>query len=84
MKTPECNFKSLKFYNTFQKSEEVVSSEPDTKDADVWTHEPQYEQFLHVRVFKPEGLDQKQICCKLSYGKQRHTTPILDFYPAVS
>ncbi|KAK2173881.1 hypothetical protein NP493_843g01017 [Ridgeia piscesae] len=64
------------------KSEEVVSSEPDTKDADVWTHEPQYERFLHVRVFKPEGLDQKQICCKLSYGKQRHTTPILDFYPA--
>ncbi|KAI0240537.1 hypothetical protein LSAT2_008767 [Lamellibrachia satsuma] len=64
------------------KSEEMVSTGPETKDADVWTHEPQYERFLHVRVFKPDGLEQKKLVCKLSYGKQRHTTPALDLFPA--
>ena len=52
---------------------------PPMQDAEVWTHEPQYSRQLHVRVFKPEGLDFRELRCVLTCGgKQYHKTAPLD------
>lgn len=51
---------------------------PPMKDKEAWTGAPEYERSLHVRVYKPEGLDYRELKCKLTYGKQVHTTGLLD------
>lgn len=54
---------------------------PPTRDQETWTHEPSYERYLHMRIFKPEGLDFRELRCYVSYGNERHKTNILDPLP---
>ncbi|XP_060085801.1 protein piccolo-like [Ylistrum balloti] len=49
-----------------------------TKEVSTWTHEPQYDNFLFMRVFTPTGLDQKDIKCMIQYGAKTHKTARLD------
>ncbi|OWF37664.1 titin-like isoform X2 [Mizuhopecten yessoensis] len=49
-----------------------------TKEVSTWTHEPQYDNFLYMRVFTPTGLDQKDIKCMIKYGAKTHKTGRLD------
>ena len=51
---------------------------PPMRDAAAWTSEPEYERFLHVRVFKPENMEQRELRCSLTVGKQNHKTDVLD------
>ena len=48
------------------------------KDKSSWTHEPEYERFLHVRVFKPEDVEERELRCTLALGSQSYKTEILD------
>ena len=48
------------------------------RDAASWTREPEYERFLHVRVFRPENIEQRELRCNLTFGTQTHKTDILD------
>ncbi len=60
-----------------------VMLRPPMKDKEVWTHEPEHDCFLHVRVYKPEGLDGRELKCLLTYGQQMQKTKILDPMPPV-
>ena len=51
---------------------------PPMKDKEIWTHEPEYERYLHIRVFKPENLDARELKCALTFDKQFHKTDVLD------
>ena len=51
---------------------------PPMRDADVWTGQPDYDRSLYVRIFAPEGLDQSELRCSLSYEDKMFKTPILD------
>ncbi|KAL5009495.1 hypothetical protein ScPMuIL_011800 [Solemya velum] len=57
--------------------EKPAPVKPPSADISVWTHEPEYEHFLHVRIFRPEGLDHPDIKCSLSFGKQFFKTSVL-------
>lgn len=57
--------------------QQPIPVKPPSADISVWTHEPEYEHFLHVRIFRPEGLDQPNIKCSLSFGKQFFKTGVL-------
>lgn len=54
---------------------------PPMKDKESWTHEPEYDRYLHIRVYKPEGLDFRELRCYITYGKTFHKTNILDPIP---
>ena len=64
-----------------QTPHQVVYLKPPMADKDVWTHEPQHDYSLHVRVFKPEGLTVRETKCVLTFGDQLHKTPVLDPLP---
>lgn len=51
---------------------------PPMKDKECWTHEPEYDRFLHVRVYAPEGLEYRDLKCIINCGKEMHKTGILD------
>ena len=51
---------------------------PPMKSVHCWTHEPEYDRYLHVRVYKPEGLDYRELRCYFTLGKTFHKTGILD------
>ncbi|BFZ10160.1 hypothetical protein BsWGS_13199 [Bradybaena similaris] len=51
---------------------------PSTQDAETWTHEPEFDHSLFVRVFCPEGLQQTGLKCSLTYNGKVLKTPILD------
>ena len=44
------------FKTHFQGHAPYVHQRPFMEDKEVWTHEPEYDKFLHVRVFHPMGL----------------------------
>ena len=51
---------------------------PPMKDKECWTHEPEYDRYLHVRVHAPEGLEYRELKCVISCGKEIHKTGVLD------
>ena len=54
---------------------------PPMKDKAAWTGAPDYERYLHIRVYKPEGLDYRELKCALTCGTQHFKTGILDIQP---
>ena len=36
----------------------------------VWTHEPEYDYTLNVRLYKPVGLDHKELKCSINFMKK--------------
>ena len=54
----------------------IVRPEMETKEC--WTHEPEYERYLHVRIHAPEGLEYGELKCVISCGKDIHKTGVLD------
>lgn len=52
----------------------------ETADTGVWTEEPDCDHFLHVRVFKPQGLKNAAdgIKCIITYGAKVYKTGLLD------
>ncbi|XP_065839714.1 uncharacterized protein [Oscarella lobularis] len=48
----------------------------ETTDVSTWTHEKQYNRYLHVRVFEPTGLEEKEVYCTLALGPQLVTSRI--------
>ena len=51
------------------------------KDATVWTAEPQYDTSLHVRIYKPLGLEHRDLKCAITYGTQFFKSGKLDEVP---
>ena len=51
---------------------------PPMKDQEVWTGEPDYDRYLHIRCYKPEGLTVEELRCVLTCGKQYYKTKVLD------
>lgn len=47
-------------------------------DQTTWTHEPEYDKGLYVRVYAPQGLKEEQLRCVISLGKQVHKSGVLD------
>src|SRR6218665_2007921 len=42
-----------------------------------WTHEPEFDLYLCVRVFRPEELGQQDLTCSIQFGDQVITTEFL-------
>lgn len=42
----------------------------ETIDAATWTHDKEYNKFLHVRVFQPTGFEELDVYCTLAVGPQ--------------
>ncbi|KAL4232688.1 hypothetical protein ACF0H5_007376 [Mactra antiquata] len=59
-----------------EKKEYVVKKE--TKDAESWTQEPEYDRFMFVRVYNPVGMDKTDLKCSITFGKQFFKTDKLD------
>jgi len=51
---------------------------PPMRDADAWTGQPDYDRSLFIRIFCPEGMEESELKCSLSYEGQMFKTPILD------
>ncbi|CAH1250888.1 Hypp8931 [Branchiostoma lanceolatum] len=51
---------------------------PPSEDRAVWTHEPEYDRFLNVRVYKPVGMQDTELTCVLTMGDQVFKTGVLD------
>ncbi|XP_006816176.1 uncharacterized protein LOC100378962 [Saccoglossus kowalevskii] len=47
----------------------LPAPKPPTDDKCIWTHEPEYEKYLNIRVYKPLGLDHQQLRCMVSFDK---------------
>ncbi|XP_070536490.1 uncharacterized protein [Ptychodera flava] len=47
----------------------LPAPKPPMEDKQVWTHEPEFDRFLNIRVYRPLQLPQNQLRCMLSYGK---------------
>eukprot|EP00058_Branchiostoma_floridae_P022652 XP_002608142.1 hypothetical protein BRAFLDRAFT_126256 [Branchiostoma floridae] len=54
---------------------------PPSEDRSVWTHEPEYDRFLNVRVYKPVGMQDTELTCVLTMGDQVFKTGVLDRPP---
>lgn len=48
------------------------------KDAQTWTHDPEFDCSLFIRIFCPEGFRKSGLKCSLSYSGNMFKTPILD------
>ncbi|XP_064617866.1 uncharacterized protein LOC135481989 isoform X2 [Liolophura sinensis] len=55
-----------------------VLEKPPMSDQTTWTHEPEYDKGLYVRVYAPQGLKEEQLRCVISLGKQVHKSGVLD------
>ncbi|XP_013412001.1 histone-lysine N-methyltransferase SETD1B-A [Lingula anatina] len=63
----------------------VEPEKPETSDKAIWTHEPSYDRYLHIRVLKPQGLDEiRDLKCVISYKTEFFKTKILDPLPVES
>ncbi|XP_077994799.1 uncharacterized protein LOC144448429 [Glandiceps talaboti] len=47
----------------------LPAPKPPMEDKEVWTHEPEFDLFLNIRVYRPLGLSHNQLRCMLSYGR---------------
>ena len=56
---------------------------PPMKDTGTYTGELDYDRHLYARVYKPEGLDYRELRCRIVCGKQTYKTDILDPLPEV-
>ncbi|XP_035664844.1 uncharacterized protein LOC118408275 isoform X2 [Branchiostoma floridae] len=65
--------------STVEAPELVVK--PPSEDRSVWTHEPEYDRFLNVRVYKPVGMQDTELTCVLTMGDQVFKTGVLDTPP---
>ena len=61
----------------------VPAEKPETRDREIWTHEPEYDRSLRARVFRPTGLNSewREMKCKLTYGSLLLKTGSLDPVP---
>ena len=48
------------------------------KEAAAWTEDPEYDRWLYLRFFCPDGIDGEQLRCVTRFGKQKEKTDILD------
>ncbi|XP_067674819.1 uncharacterized protein [Haliotis asinina] len=51
---------------------------PQMRDVGIDTGEPEYDLYLHVRMFAPEDLNHKGLKCSVTYGDQMYKTGVLD------
>ncbi|XP_071943161.1 uncharacterized protein [Antedon mediterranea] len=52
---------------------------PQLVDSDVWTHEPEYDWFLNVKVYRPIGFQQhEKLRCSINYQKQFQKTDVYE------
>ncbi|CAG5134134.1 unnamed protein product, partial [Candidula unifasciata] len=51
---------------------------PAMRDNETWTHEPEFDLSLFVRIFCPEGLQQSDLKCSLTCNGNVFKTPVLD------
>ncbi len=54
-----------------------IRKEISTKEKGNWTHEPEYDTFLHVRVHKPET-EYRQTKCIVNYKDKFYKTGTFD------
>ena len=50
----------------------------ETKDAEVWTHAPDHDHYLFVRMYCPTNMNQTEVKCSVTMGKQYFKTKRLD------
>ncbi|XP_071114202.1 uncharacterized protein [Haliotis cracherodii] len=51
---------------------------PQMRDMSIDTGEPEYDLYLHVRMFAPEDLNHQGLKCSVTYGDQMYKTGVLD------
>ncbi|XP_033112493.1 uncharacterized protein LOC117113267, partial [Anneissia japonica] len=50
---------------------------PELVESEVWTHEPEFDWFLNVKVYRPIGFHQQnQLRCSINYQKQFQKTEL--------
>ncbi|XP_022079118.1 uncharacterized protein LOC110973027 isoform X2 [Acanthaster planci] len=57
---------------------EVPAPKPPSADKVVWTHEPEYDYTLNIRLYKPTGLDHKDLKCSVNFMKKFLRTEVFD------
>ncbi|XP_038047105.1 uncharacterized protein LOC119721219 isoform X2 [Patiria miniata] len=57
---------------------EVPAPKPPSADKVVWTHEPEYDYTLNVRLYKPVGLDHKELKCSVNFKKKFLKTDVFE------
>ncbi|KAK3576344.1 hypothetical protein CHS0354_039278 [Potamilus streckersoni] len=58
--------------------EKQIVVKPPMSDATVWTQEPDYDNFLFVRVYCPQQMEQQDLKCSIAFGKSFFKTKRLD------
>lgn len=61
-----------------EEEKEPEPPKPETKEVSVWTHEPEYDNFLYVRVHTPKSIDQKDLKCMITFQNTIIKTGRLD------
>ena len=51
---------------------------PEMKEVSVWTHEPEYDNYLYVRVHTPKNLKQTELKCMITFQNKILKTGRLD------
>jgi hypothetical protein len=51
---------------------------PEMKEVSVWTHEPEYDNYLYVRVHTPKNLKQSELKCMITFQNKILKTGRLD------
>ena len=59
-----------------------VYIKPPSRDAETWTHEPQYNRYLNIRVHQPEELDARELRCSVTFRGKTFKTGVMDMMPA--
>ncbi|XP_050390798.2 uncharacterized protein LOC126809962 [Patella vulgata] len=67
----------------FGSEQAPVIVKPPTTETAVWTGEPDYDVYLYVRIFQPQGLDSHDLKCSLTYDNQMFKTGVLDLQDEV-
>lgn len=61
-----------------EEEKEPEPPKPEMKEVAVWTHEPDYDNFLYVRVHTPKSIDKKELKCMITFQNKIIKTGRLD------
>ncbi|CAG2185302.1 unnamed protein product [Mytilus edulis] len=61
-----------------RKKSHLSHSKPEMKEVAVWTHEPEYDHYLYVRVHTPKSIKQEELKCMITFQNKILKTGRLD------
>ena len=56
----------------------VVTFKAPTMDQAISTNEPEYERYLVIRIYTPQGIEETDLKCSIIYGEERLMTDVFE------